>query len=63
MKEQNTSRLIVISFEKKIQAKEIETPFVKSKDQLANIYTKGLERTPFKVNSSKLGLIDIYNPT
>jgi hypothetical protein len=46
----------------KIQAKEIEAPFVRSKDQLADIFTKGLEPRPFEENTSKLGLIDIYNP-
>ena len=46
----------------KIQAKEIETPYVWSKDQLADIFTKGLDPKPFKNNTSKLGLIDIYNP-
>jgi hypothetical protein len=45
----------------KIQAKEIETPFVRSKDQLANVFTKGLEPSPFEVNISKLGMSDIYN--
>jgi hypothetical protein len=46
----------------KIQAKEIETPFVKSEDQLADVLTKSLEPTPFEANILKLGLIDIYNP-
>jgi hypothetical protein len=46
----------------KIQTKEIEAPFVRSKDQLADIFTKGLEPRPFEENMSKLGLIDIYNP-
>ena len=46
----------------KIQAKEIETPFVRSKEQLADIFTKGLDPTPFEENLSKLGLIDIYTP-
>jgi hypothetical protein len=45
----------------KLQAKEIETPFVRSKDQITDIFTKGLEHTPFDVNVNKLGLIDIYN--
>jgi hypothetical protein len=46
----------------KIQAKEIETPFVGSKDQLADVFTKGLEPSPFEINISKLGMSDIYNP-
>jgi hypothetical protein len=41
---------------------EIKTSFVRSKDQLANIFTKKLEPTPFEVNISKLELMDIYNP-
>jgi Reverse transcriptase (RNA-dependent DNA polymerase) len=32
----------------KVQSKEIETPFVKSEDQLADIVTKGLSIKPFK---------------
>jgi hypothetical protein len=47
---------------KKIQTKEIDTLFVKSKDQLVNVLTKSLEPTPFETNICKLGLIDIYNP-
>jgi hypothetical protein len=62
MNKRNTSRLIVVLFGKKIQAKEIETPFVRSEDQLANIFTKRVEPIPFEANTSKLGLIDIYNP-
>jgi hypothetical protein len=46
----------------KIQGKEIETPFVRSKDQLIDIFTKGLKTRPFEENIKKLGLIDIYNP-
>jgi Reverse transcriptase (RNA-dependent DNA polymerase) len=45
----------------KIQAKEIETPFVRSNNQLADIFTKELEPRPFRENLDKLGLIDIYN--
>jgi hypothetical protein len=45
-----------------IQAKEIETPFVRSGDQLADVFTKGLDPNPFKENIDKLGLIDIYTP-
>jgi hypothetical protein len=33
---------------------EMETPFVRSNDQLADIFTKGLEPTPLKLNLSKL---------
>ena len=46
-----------------VQAKEIETPFVRSEDQLADIFTKGLELKPFENITSKLGLFNIYNPS
>jgi hypothetical protein len=46
----------------KIQAKKIETPFVRRKNQLTGIFTKGLEPRPFEKNLDKLWLIDIYNP-
>jgi hypothetical protein len=51
----------------KIQAKKIETPFMRSKDQVADIFTKELESKPFEENSNKLemnklGMIDIYAP-
>jgi hypothetical protein len=45
-----------------VQSKEIETPYVKSEDQLADIFTKGLEPEPFKNNYRKLRMIDIYTP-
>jgi len=47
----------------KVQAKEIETPYVKSEDQLADILTKGLDPSSFEKISSKLGLYDIYIPS
>ncbi|KAJ4754876.1 Copia protein [Rhynchospora pubera] len=47
----------------KIQTKEIETPYVKSKDQLADIFTKGLSFKTFEDISCKLGLYDIYKPS
>jgi hypothetical protein len=47
---------------KKIQSKKIETQFVRSNDQLTDIYTKGLDPKSFEENIDKLGLIDIYNP-
>ncbi|KAJ4800438.1 Copia protein [Rhynchospora pubera] len=46
----------------KVQAKEIETPYMKSEDQLADIFTKGLIPKVFEDIVDKLGLIDIYNP-
>jgi hypothetical protein len=45
----------------KIQVKEIETPFVRSEDELADIFTKGLEPKSFDKLTSKLRLIGIYN--
>ncbi|KAJ3704631.1 hypothetical protein LUZ61_008336 [Rhynchospora tenuis] len=47
----------------RIQAKEIETPYVKSKDQLADIFTKGLSIKAFEDISYKLGLYDFYKPS
>jgi hypothetical protein len=35
---------------------------VRSEDQLTDTFTKGLEPRPFGENTSKLELIDIYNP-
>jgi hypothetical protein len=46
-----------------LQAKEIETPIIRSEDQLADVFTKGLEPRPFNENTGKLGLIDIFNPS
>jgi hypothetical protein len=47
----------------KMQSKEIETPFVKSEDQLADIFTKGLSVNTFNNISNKLGLYDLYHPS
>ena len=46
----------------KIQSKEIESSFVRSEEQLADIFTKGLDPRLFEENNRKLGLIDIYAP-
>jgi hypothetical protein len=46
---------------KKIHSKKIEIPFVKSKDQMVDICTKGLEPISFEENLNILELIDIYN--
>jgi hypothetical protein len=37
-----------------VQSKEIETPYVKSEDQLVDIFTKGLDSGLFNENSTKL---------
>ena len=47
----------------KVQTKEIETSYVKSEDQLADIFTKGIGNKAFVNISSKLGLYDIYKPS
>ena len=47
----------------KLQAKEIETPFVRSEEQLADVFTKGLTRKAFENILSKLGMYDIYLPS
>jgi hypothetical protein len=44
----------------KVQSKEIKIPYVKSGEQLADIFTKGLDPRSFGENSSKLGMSDIY---
>jgi hypothetical protein len=41
----------------KLQAKEIETSFIRSNNQLADILIKGLEPKPFGINLNKLGLM------
>jgi ssRNA-specific RNase YbeY (16S rRNA maturation enzyme) len=46
----------------KIQTKKIKTPFMRSKDQVTDIFTKELEPRPFEENSNKLGMINIYIP-
>jgi hypothetical protein len=46
----------------KIQAKEIETSYVKSEEQLADMFTKGLDSKKFQENIVKLGLINVFSP-
>jgi hypothetical protein len=46
----------------KIQSNEIETPFVTSKDQLVDIFTKRLDLSLFERNIDKLGMYNIYTP-
>jgi hypothetical protein len=47
---------------KKLQAKKIETPFIRSNNQLTDILTKKLESKLFEINLNKSELINIYNP-
>jgi hypothetical protein len=47
----------------KIQSKEIDTPFVKSEDQLTDIFTKGLSIKAYKDISCNIRLFDLYNPS
>jgi hypothetical protein len=44
----------------KIQSKEIENLYVKSGNQLTDIFTKGLDPELFNGNFHKLGMIGIY---
>ncbi|XP_059651187.1 retrovirus-related Pol polyprotein from transposon RE2 isoform X3 [Cornus florida] len=46
----------------KILSGNISTPFVKSEDQLADMFTKALGHNRLKIICSKLGLYDIYSP-
>jgi hypothetical protein len=46
----------------KVQAGIIETPFVRSQEQIADILTKALDRGPFEKLLVKLGSIDIFEP-
>ena len=46
-----------------LQKKIIRFPFVKSKDQLANILTKAVSTRNFYNSLDKLGIKDIYAPT
>lgn len=46
----------------KILSENISTSFVKSEDQLANIFIKSLGRNQLKFICSKLGLYDMYTP-
>jgi hypothetical protein len=45
----------------KVQSKEIETPFVKSEDQLTYIFTKRLSTKALKNVSCKIRLYNLYN--
>ncbi|KAJ4771955.1 Copia protein [Rhynchospora pubera] len=46
----------------KVQAKEIETPYVGSKDQLADVFTKALDKGSFQKIIDKFGSINIFDP-
>jgi hypothetical protein len=46
----------------KIKANEIETLYVKSGDQLADVFTKALDSRKFYTNIDKLGMINIFSP-
>lgn len=43
-------------------SKQIETPQVKSRDQLGDVLTKPLARASFSSLCVKLGLFDLYAP-
>ena len=46
-----------------LEEKIIQFPFVKSKDQLADIFTKAITHRNFYDSLDKLGVRDIYIPT
>ena len=46
-----------------VQAGVISTPFVRSGEQLADIFTKSIPAAKFHEILSKLGSIDIFAPT
>jgi hypothetical protein len=46
----------------KIQGKEIEMTFVRSEDQLIDMFTKRLDSKPFQDNIDKLWMINVFSP-
>jgi hypothetical protein len=46
----------------KMQSEEIETPFVRSHEQLTNIFTKALDKASHQNILNKLGSINLYEP-
>ncbi|PRQ56213.1 putative RNA-directed DNA polymerase [Rosa chinensis] len=47
----------------KLDAKIISFPFVPTEEQLADVLTKGVSRKAFYDSLSKLGMVDVYEPT
>jgi len=47
----------------KLEAKIVQFPFIKSKDQLADILTKAVSSKVFHNSLDKLSIEDIYAPT
>ena len=47
----------------KLEAKIVKLPFVKSEDQLADIFTKAVSSRVFYESLSKLDIDDIYAPS
>jgi hypothetical protein len=45
-----------------VQSGEIATPFVRSKEQLTDIFTKALDKTSHLNILSKLGSINLFEP-
>jgi hypothetical protein len=62
MSEQKYIELDCHFIREKNQSKEIETPYVKSEDQLADIFTKELNSKPFQENIDKLEMINVFSP-
>lgn len=46
----------------KVQSRKIKTPFVKSKEQLTDIFTKTLHKTSHMNTLDKLGAINLFEP-
>jgi hypothetical protein len=46
----------------KVQSGEIATPFVRSKEQLVDIFTKSLDKTSHLNLLSELGSINLFEP-
>jgi hypothetical protein len=47
---------------KKVQSREIKTPFVRSHEQVADIFTKALDKSSQWNILGKLGSINLYEP-